>query len=181
MSTWWEVANPFWAAVVGSSLGTLVINFLRDLALEKVRKSNAKDLERFKQDLQLEQATNQQRRAEYEELIDTLYETVSIVTRVRPNLASINSRPANDAVEEMAALEKLSRFFEDRITITDELRESGALQDWYDMKRFIFYDPELQNDTPTEFRYTVQKLWHREDALRKKLRRLAQPKKLTKP
>jgi len=110
---------------------------------------------------------NDSKKAEYRELLDALYETVKAVSENRPNLSTMNSGPINDAVQ------KLARIFEDRIFITDSLRKSSAYQDWQDMKKLIYYDPELQSLTPTELRYSTNNLFQREDKLRKKILGLA--------
>ena len=110
---------------------------------------------------------NDNKKSEYRELLATLYETVAVVSDNRPNLSTLNSGPINDAVKRMA------RAFEDRIFIAEPLRGVNAIQDWNDMKKVIYYEPELQNETPREFRYSVNNVWEREDKLRKKILEMA--------
>jgi hypothetical protein len=110
---------------------------------------------------------NDQKRFEYRELLDQLYETVTIVTENRPNLSTTSLEPINYAVM------KLARLFEDRLFIGAQLRRSGATDDWYAMKRVIYYDPQLQSVTPKEFWYTSHNLHEREDKLRQKIIKLA--------
>jgi hypothetical protein len=106
---------------------------------------------------------NDSRKAEYRELLDVLYETVTAISANRPNLSSVNSEPVNEAVM------KLARAFEDRMFIREALRKSGAYEDWLNIKKVIQYEPELQNLTPQEFRYSTSNLHQREDNLRKKI------------
>lgn len=101
-------------------------------------------------------------RTEYRELLDLLYQTVSVVHSNRPTLSSFNVEPVNVAVMQ------LSRVFADRIFIADALAEVGAVEDWHKMKQVIYYDPELQGVTPIELRYTLNNLHDHEDKLRKK-------------
>jgi hypothetical protein len=103
------------------------------------------------------------KRAEYRELLDLLYQTISVVHDNRPNLKDFNTPPVNIAVAQ------LSRAFADRIFIADALAVVGALEDWYKMKQVIYYEPDLQDVTPTELRYTLNNLHDREDRLRKKI------------
>jgi hypothetical protein len=110
---------------------------------------------------------NDNKKAEYRELLDILYEAVTIISDNRPNLTSVNHEPVNKASM------KLSRAFEDRMFIAESLRKSGAVQDWLNMKKVIFYEPELQSETPKEFWYSTYNLHEREDSLRKKILKLA--------
>jgi hypothetical protein len=103
------------------------------------------------------------KRAEYRELLDLLYQTISVVHDNRPNLKDFNTPPVNIAVAQ------LSRAFADRIFIAYALAVVGALEDWYKMKQVIYYEPDLQDVTPTELRYTLNNLHDREDRLRKKI------------
>lgn len=103
------------------------------------------------------------KRAEYRELLDLLYQTVTVVHDNRPNLSTFNSPPVNVVVVQ------LSRAFADRIFIADELAEIGAVEDWHKMKQVIYYEPELQDVTPIELRYTLTNLHDREDKLRNKI------------
>jgi hypothetical protein len=110
---------------------------------------------------------NDNKKSEYRELLDTLYETVTVVSDNRPNLASINLEPINSAVK------KLARIFEDRIFTADSLRKAGAFQDWPALKRVIYFQPDLESEIPREFWYSTHNLWEREDELRKKILNLA--------
>lgn len=56
---------------------------------------------------------NDQKRLEYRELIDQLFQTVTVVSKNRPNLSEINLEPINDAVL------RLSRMFADRIFVVE--------------------------------------------------------------
>jgi hypothetical protein len=111
---------------------------------------------------------NDQKRFEYRELLDRLYETVTIVTENRPNLSRMSLEPINYAVK------KLARLFEDRLFIGAQSRRSGATDDWNAMKRVIYYDPELQSETPREYCYTSHNMHEREDKLRQKIIKLAE-------
>jgi len=102
-------------------------------------------------------------RAEYRELLDLLYQTATVVHDNRPNLRNFNRPPVDVAVAQ------LSRMFADRIFIADALAEVGAVEDWYKMKQVIYYEPDLQDVTPTELRYTLTNLHDREDKLRNKI------------
>ncbi len=86
------------------------------------------------------------------ELLGLLYETVSVVAENRPNGANFNHGPVNEAVK------KMSRAFEDRIFVADRLKEVGANNDWLAMKSVIYYEPDLQEQTPREFWYTTNNL-----------------------
>jgi hypothetical protein len=108
-------------------------------------------------------------RTEYRELLDLLYQTVSVVRQNRPNLSNFNVEPVNVAVAQ------LSRVFADRIFSADALAESGAVEEWHKMKLVIYYDPALQAETPIELRYSLTNLQDREDKLRNKI--LEQAKK----
>ena len=110
---------------------------------------------------------NDQKRLEYKELLDQLYETIAVVTKNRPNLSQVTSGPIDDVVQ------KLSRLFEDRLFVARRLTESGAKEDWIAMKKVIYYYRELQSQTPKEFWYTHNNLHEREDKLRTKILELA--------
>jgi hypothetical protein len=71
------------------------------------------------------------------------------------------------------AMMKLARIFEDRIFIADGLKESGAREDWFLLKKLVYYDPEPAEVTPREFWYSRNKLHDREDHLREKILDLA--------
>ena len=64
---------------------------------------------------------------------------------------------------------RLSRVFADRIFIADELRDIGAIDDWYEMKKVIYYEPGLESTTPMSLRFTSNNLHTREDKLRGKI------------
>jgi hypothetical protein len=111
---------------------------------------------------------NDQKRAEYRELLDTLYDSVTTITNLRPSVIPVSTPEFNQAVQ------KLARVFEDRIFIAGKLDESGARKDWRDMQVVIWYVPELQAQTAPGFLYTVTNLRTRENDLRKKIIALAQ-------
>ncbi len=106
---------------------------------------------------------NDHKLSEYRELLDLLYQTVTVVSENRPNLSQFNSDPVNVSVT------KLSRAFADRIFVADALRQVNANEDWIEMKKVIYYDPELQAVTPKELWYTLGNLHSREDRLRNKI------------
>lgn len=110
---------------------------------------------------------NDNKKAEYRELLDVLFQSISVVDANRPNLKDFNSPPVNEA---MLAL---SRVFADRIFIADRLKESKADEDFKYIKAVVYYDPELQKFTPTELRFTLNNLHDREDKLRSKILELA--------
>jgi len=110
---------------------------------------------------------NDQRRLEYRQLLDELYEAVTVVSNNRPNLTQFNHGPVNEAVK------RLSRVFADRIFIADDLSSARAINDWVEMKKVIYYDPNLESETPGSLRYTLSNLQDREDKLREKLLGLA--------
>jgi len=136
--------------IIGTLVGVIVGQFL----------SSARDHAKWIKDY---------KRAEYRELLDLLYQTVTVVHDNRPNLSNFNSAPVNVAVVQ------LSRAFADRIFIAEELAEVGAVEDWHKMKQVIYYEPELQELTPIELRYTLTNIHDREDKLRNKI--LGQAKK----
>jgi hypothetical protein len=109
-----------------------------------------------------------QKKAEYRELIDALYDTITIVTEQRPGL----HHPLDPTILGVA-VKRLARLFEDRIFIAKPLRESGARSQWLAMKAMIHYDAELHDVTATDLHYSVVGLWLREDALRMKLVEIA--------
>jgi hypothetical protein len=110
---------------------------------------------------------NDQKKAEYKELLDALYMAVTVISENRPNLSSVNVGPIGEASK------NVSRIFEDRLFVGDLLKQSGATQDWYNMKKVIFYEPSLQSETPKEFWYSTYNLHEREDNLRKKILEIA--------
>lgn len=113
---------------------------------------------------------NDQKRIEYRQLLDQLYETITVVSENRPGLAVVvPGTPAGDLIKE--AVWKLARIFEDRLFIADQLEASGAKKDWYQLKGVIYHEPDAEK--PIEFRYSQEHLKQREDELRQKILKLA--------
>jgi hypothetical protein len=110
---------------------------------------------------------NDQKRLEYRQLLGQLYETVTVVSDSRPNLRDLDPRLFGEAVN------KLARVISDRIFISDALKESGVVEDWYELKQVIFYEPEMQQYTSRELQFTQTNLRTREDRLREKILELA--------
>ena len=110
---------------------------------------------------------NDQKRLEYRELIDQLFQTVTVVSKNRPNLSDFNLEPINDAVL------RLSRIFADRLFVAGALEGVNANEDWVALKSIIYYEPALQNETPAEMRYSLNNLHTRENNLRKKILEVA--------
>jgi len=110
---------------------------------------------------------NDNKKAEYRELLDVLFHSISVVDANRPNLRASGSPPINEAMI------RLSRVFADRIFISNALKESKADEDFIQLKAVVYYDPELQNLTPIELRFTLNNLHDREDKLRSKILELA--------
>jgi hypothetical protein len=109
-----------------------------------------------------------QKKAEYRDLIDLLYDTITVVIEQRPGLI----RPTDSTILD-TAVKKLARMFEDRIFIAKKLRASGARNQWLEMKMMIQYDAELHDVTDKKLHYSVTGLWLSEDRLRIKLVELA--------
>jgi hypothetical protein len=109
-----------------------------------------------------------QKKAEYRELVDILYDAITVVIRERPGLA-----PPKDTQLLDNAIQKLARVFEDRIFIAKRLRESEANEQWLELKKMIYYDPDLYAETPQNLRYSKEGLGLKEKALREKLIALA--------
>lgn len=109
-----------------------------------------------------------QKKAEYRELIDLLYDTITVVLQQRPGLP----RPTDPTILD-AGVKKLARMFEDRIFIAKRLRESGAYDQWLDIKRMIHYEAELHDVTDKKLHYSAIGLQLNEDSLRMKLVELA--------
>lgn len=109
-----------------------------------------------------------QKKAEYRELIDLLYDTITVVIEQRPGLM----RPTDPTIMD-AAVKKLARLFEDRIFIAKRLRESGAHDQWLDIKKMIHYEADLHDVTDRKLHYSVIGLQLNEDSLRMKLVELA--------
>jgi hypothetical protein len=110
---------------------------------------------------------NDQKRLEYKELLDQLFQSVTVMSKSRPGLAEPDWKPINDVAV------RLSRIFAGRLFIADALEKAKANEDWLAMKKLIYYLPALHSETPAEFRYTSSNLWEREDNLRKKILELA--------
>jgi hypothetical protein len=110
---------------------------------------------------------NDQKRLEYRQLIDQLFETMTVVVEGRPNLRDQNLPAINKAVRD------LHRVLLDRIFIAEKLQEAKILDDFLEMKKVIFYEPELQAVTPRELRYTTFNVMQRENNLREKILELA--------
>ncbi len=109
-----------------------------------------------------------QKKAEYRELVDLLHDAITVVERERPGL----ERPRDPQLLNNA-IQKLARVFDDRIFIAKRLRESGANEQWLEMKKMIDYDPDLYAETPQNLRYSKTGLWLKETDLRAKLIELA--------
>jgi len=110
---------------------------------------------------------NDQKRLEYRQLLDQLYETITTVSESRPNLRGLDPRMLGEAAN------KLARVISDRIFIADALKESGVIADWYELKQVIFYEPEMQQYTARGLQFTQTNLRSREDRLREKILDLA--------
>lgn len=109
-----------------------------------------------------------QKKAEYRELVDLLYDSITVVDRERPGLALPKDPQLLDN-----AIQRFARVFEDRIFIAKRLRESGANEQWLEMKKMIYYDPDLYAETPQSLHYSKTGLWLKETELRNKLVELA--------
>jgi hypothetical protein len=70
-----------------------------------------------------------QKRLEYRQLLDQLYETIIFISQncFRPGCAAV--------IDESE--KKLARVFADRIFIADQLKESGVLDDWTELKKVM--------------------------------------------
>ena len=110
---------------------------------------------------------NEQKRLEYRQLIDQLFDTMSVVIESRPNLRERNMPAINQAVK------SLHRLLLDRIFIAEKLKGSGVIDDFLAIKKVIYYDPELQDVTPRELQFTHFNVMEREDKLREKILELA--------
>jgi hypothetical protein len=109
-----------------------------------------------------------QKKAEYRELIDLLYDAITVVERERPGLEFPKDIRTLDS-----AIQKLARAFADRIFIAKRLRESGVNEQWLELKKMIYYDPESCDETPQNLHYSKTGLWLKETELRAKLIALA--------
>jgi len=106
---------------------------------------------------------NEQKRLEYRQLIDQLFETMSVVIESRPNLREQSMPAINQAVK------NLHRLLLDRLFTAEKLKKAGVLEDFLSMKNVIYYDPELQSVTPRELQFTHHNLMERENKLREKI------------
>ena len=109
-----------------------------------------------------------QKKAEYRELVDLLYDAITVVVRERPGLEFPKDIQLLDN-----AIQKLARVFADRIFIAKRLRESGVNEQWLEMKKMIYHDPDLHAETPQNLHYSKTGLWLKETELRAKLIALA--------
>lgn len=109
-----------------------------------------------------------QKRAEYRELVDLLYDAITVVGRERPGLELPKDPQLLDN-----AIQKLARVFADRIFIAKRLQESGANEKWEEMKKMIYYDPDLHDVISKNLHYSRTGLETKEKELRAKLIALA--------
>jgi hypothetical protein len=109
-----------------------------------------------------------QKKAEYRELVDSLYDAITVVERERPGLEFPKDIQLLDN-----AIQKLARVFADRIFIAKRLRESGVNEQWLELKKMIYYDPESYDETPPNLHYSNTGLGLKETDLRAKLIELA--------
>jgi len=109
-----------------------------------------------------------QKKAEYRELVDLLYDAITGVERERPGLELPKDPQLLDN-----AIQKLARVFADRIFIAKRLRESGANEQWEEMKKMIYYDPDLHDVVSKNLHYSRTGLETKEKELRARLIELA--------
>src|SRR5580700_9927983 len=74
---------------------------------------------------------NEQKRLEYRQLIDQLYETMTIVVGLRPGLREENMPTISEAVS------NLHRLLLDRLFIAEKLKNSGVIEDFLVLKKVI--------------------------------------------
>jgi hypothetical protein len=110
---------------------------------------------------------NEQKRLEYRQLVDQLFETMSVVIEGRPNLRDQNMPAINNAVK------SLHRLLLDRLFIAEKLEQAGIVEDFLTLKNVIYYDPDLQSVTPRELQYTTFNVMERENRLREKILKVA--------
>ena len=110
---------------------------------------------------------NEQKRLEYRQLIDQLFETMNVVIDSRPNLRDQNMPAINQAVK------NLHRLLLDRLFIAEKLKKAGVIDDFLALKSVIYYDPELQAQTPRTLQYTTFDVMERENRLREKILEIA--------
>jgi hypothetical protein len=106
-----------------------------------------------------------QKKAEYRELIDQLYETVTVVLENKMKMDS--DEKARETVN--TAVKKLARIFEDRIFIAQELEKLKIKEDWLGLKRVLHARADERETLAKEFWYSDHNVQERENALRKKL------------
>ncbi|MGH9500454.1 MAG: hypothetical protein ACRD3L_15030 [Terriglobales bacterium] len=140
-----------WTALVGLAAGLLGI--LLGQALSAVREHV--------------EWVNEQKRLEYRQLIDQLFETMNVVIECRPNLREQNMPAINQAVK------NLHRLLLDRLFIAEKLKKAGVIDDFLTVKKVIYYDPEEQAITPRELQYTTFNMMERENRLREKILQIA--------
>ena len=109
-----------------------------------------------------------QKKAEYRELVDLLYDAITVVERQRPGLELPKDTQLLDNT-----IQRLARAFADRIFIAKRLRESGVNEQWLELKKMIYYDPESYDETLQNLHYSKTGLWLKETELRAKLIALA--------
>jgi hypothetical protein len=109
-----------------------------------------------------------QKKVEYRQLVDLLYDTITVVERQRPGL-----EPPKDPQLLNNATQKLARMFADRMFIAKRLQESEANEKWEEMKKMIYYDPDLHDVISKNLHYSRTGLETKEKELRAKLIALA--------
>jgi hypothetical protein len=109
-----------------------------------------------------------QKKGEYRELLDLLYDAITVVEKERPGLELPKDTQLLDST-----VQKLTRVFADRIFIAKQLRKSGANEQWLDMKKMIYYEPESHDTIPQNLHYSKTRLGLKETELRAKLIELA--------
>jgi hypothetical protein len=110
---------------------------------------------------------NEQKRLEYRQLIDQLFETMNVVVDSRPNLRDQNMPAINQAVK------NLHRLLLDRLFVAEKLKTAGVIEDFLTLKKVIYYEPDLQAVTPRELQYTTFNVMERENRLREKILEVA--------
>lgn len=99
-----------------------------------------------------------QKRLEYRQLLDQLHETFTTVTF--SNSQGILIQGNDTDVESLQSVQQLSRVFADRIFIADQLKASGALEDWDTLRRSMYeasraHWPALLVDLRDQLRETL--------------------------
>jgi hypothetical protein len=106
---------------------------------------------------------NEQKRLEYRQLIDQLYETMTIVVGLRPGLREENMPTISEAVS------NLHRLLLDRLFIAEKLKNSGVIEDFLVLKKVILYEARFESETPRELHYSTFNVMQRENQLREKI------------